>query len=710
MTLRVLVCIPTFNNPLTIDAVVTSALNETALSVLVVDDGSEQPVGQLLKSQECFAARMSGRLHLIRFAQNLGKGAAIQEAIRFAVKNGFTHLLTVDGDGQHYLSEAAELLKAAQQQPWNLIIGRRRLETSENVPTVSKFGREFSNFWVGYQTGHKVHDSQSGYRLYPLFHLQNWKFWTRKYDFEIEVLIRLIWSGVGITEVEIQVHYPKASERVSHFDKFWDNVRISTLNTILVVVSLLKLHREPKSSGLAMGLGVFIGSTPFFGFHTLILAAVSFLFRLNAGLMFIGSQISLPPLAVFLIPLEITVGRKTLVALGQTPAQFAVPELTFSELIRTMGEHFGQWLLGAAIVGTVLGLSAGLITYFVSRKVSQARKLSWTGRTRGGRFGNGFMKLVLRFLGLRSAYFCLYFIVPYFYIFAPSARQAANEYWRARDPHLNYLSRQQRVMKQLFLFAQILVDRAYQSYSKTPLFTTESHGIGEITGPASAKQPIIVMTGHVGGWDLASSLLGESGLKGRFNFVHYQASELTFEKVVKRGSLDKHIESMVANEEQDLIFRLRELHDRGEPVGLMGDRPTSAHFELVSFLGHLAPIDTRPLRIAAANRTKVVFAFGFKKNRSRYELFANPGKLFQYNAYEPRNRQLRSWAQEYARALETAIAHYPEQWFNFFGFFSQVPIAPFGEPNTRERHSLLQEWSTPVVQKLAMESAPTTNA
>src|SRR5262249_27039737 len=119
----------------------------------------------------------------------------------------------------------------------------------------SRFGRKFSNFWVRYETERSISDSQSGLRIYPLFHLQNLRFRTRRYDFEIEVLIRLLWKGVKPREVEVEVHYPESSERVTHFRKGWDNLRISLLNTALVVVMLFQVKRPPSITAAAITVG-----------------------------------------------------------------------------------------------------------------------------------------------------------------------------------------------------------------------------------------------------------------------------------------------------------------------------------------------------------------------------------------------------------------------------------------------------------------------
>ncbi len=218
MILRIRLCIPTFNNPTTIADVALDALKQVSLPILIVDDGSAEPVRGLFSrhehSGELLDALTEGRIEILRFDENRGKGLALQAALKDSVEKGFTHLLAIDGDGQHYARECQKLIDLAKDSPWDLIIGSRKFH-SETVPEVSKFGRKFSNFWVGYQTGLTVSDSQSGFRLYPLFPLQNFKFFTKRYDFEIEVLIRAIWRGVTIREVEIDVFYPKPEERVN---------------------------------------------------------------------------------------------------------------------------------------------------------------------------------------------------------------------------------------------------------------------------------------------------------------------------------------------------------------------------------------------------------------------------------------------------------------------------------------------------------------
>jgi hypothetical protein len=108
-----------------------------------------------------------------------------------------------------------------------------------SVPGKSSFGNKFSNFWFWVETGLRMNDTQSGYRLYPVKQMQGMRFLTRKFEFEIEVLVTSAWRGIGITEVPVRVFYAEKEHRVSHFRPFKDFTRISILNTVLVVIALL---------------------------------------------------------------------------------------------------------------------------------------------------------------------------------------------------------------------------------------------------------------------------------------------------------------------------------------------------------------------------------------------------------------------------------------------------------------------------------------
>jgi glycosyltransferase involved in cell wall biosynthesis len=227
MNQNIAIVIPVYNNPKTINKVVKDALLLN-MKIIVIDDGSDILVESLVDKHE--------KVLIVRHERNKGKGEALLTAAKRAKELGFEHMVTIDGDGQHYPSEIKKLLPFISED--SIVIGNRKFK--EDVPNSSKFGRAFSNFWIFTESGRWLHDTQSGFRSYPLCILDlNLK--QSHYDFEIEVLIKHLWKKRKIKEVDIEVYYPPKGTRVSHFDKVTDNIRLSKLHSRLVAKNLLRL-------------------------------------------------------------------------------------------------------------------------------------------------------------------------------------------------------------------------------------------------------------------------------------------------------------------------------------------------------------------------------------------------------------------------------------------------------------------------------------
>lgn len=216
------VVVPTYNNPLSIHKVAQDVLSH-GYTVILVDDGSSIPVSSLVPEQN--------NLTIVRHDVNQGKGAAIMTGAREAQKRGYDFFISLDGDGQHLASQIEKICDACDGEN-QIIIGARNFEIN-HVPNGSKFGRWFSNFWACWDTEQTITDSLSGFRLYPTSIL-DLIIQTKRFDWEMEVLVKHAWKGRLIKEVTIECYYPKPEERVSHFKKFWDTAAI-----VMVHVKLL---------------------------------------------------------------------------------------------------------------------------------------------------------------------------------------------------------------------------------------------------------------------------------------------------------------------------------------------------------------------------------------------------------------------------------------------------------------------------------------
>ena len=224
------VVIPTYNNAGTIADVVRRVLTH-CLDVIVVCDGSTDETFSILQGIE--------GITVVSYDRNAGKGTALKRGFKKALEMDFAYAITLDADGQHFPEDIPTMLHANQKHPGALIVGRRKgLEKAERSKG-SKFANAFANFWFAIQTGHRLKDTQTGFRLYPLKKLRGLSLLTSRYEAELELLVFASWHGVEIVSVPVNVFYPKPEERVSHFRPIPDFSRIFILNTVLCVLAVV---------------------------------------------------------------------------------------------------------------------------------------------------------------------------------------------------------------------------------------------------------------------------------------------------------------------------------------------------------------------------------------------------------------------------------------------------------------------------------------
>jgi glycosyltransferase involved in cell wall biosynthesis len=373
---KICVLIPTYNNEKTLRRVIDGVLEYTQ-NIIVINDGSTDSTSEILKTYP--------QITVLHLTENKGKGNGLKIGFRKAKDLGFHHAITIDSDGQHYPNDIPIFVEALLAENEDvLLIGNRNM-SQDGIPKKSSFGNRFSNFWFWFETGIKLEDTQSGYRLYPLHKIPK-KYFTPKFEFEIEIIVRTAWRHVPVKNVPIKVLYDPA-ERVSHFRPFKDFTRISILNTVLVTITLfyiiprnfirnfrkksfkrfikedvLESDGSNRTKAFSIALGVFVGFSPFWGFHTLLVISLSVLFKLNKVLAFIASNVSLPPFIPFIIVASLFLGSPFVAGESDIFNQ----EWNF-ELVKN---HFLQYIIGSMILAISISAISWIATFLFLNKVS----------------------------------------------------------------------------------------------------------------------------------------------------------------------------------------------------------------------------------------------------------------------------------------------------------------------------------------------------
>ena len=233
------VLIPSYNPGPKVYETVTQARRSWA-PVWVVVDGSDDGTPAEL-------ARMAAGdpdLRIFVLPRNRGKGAAVLHGIGLAAREGFTHALTMDSDGQHPAALIPTFMARSAAEPGSMILGIPVFDAS--APRIRVNGRKLSNWWASVETlGGGIEDTLYGFRVYPIADLiavMATQPWMRRFDFDPEAAVRLAWRGVGVVNVPAPVKYLRPEEGgVSHFNYVRDNILLTWMHTRLVLECVVRL-------------------------------------------------------------------------------------------------------------------------------------------------------------------------------------------------------------------------------------------------------------------------------------------------------------------------------------------------------------------------------------------------------------------------------------------------------------------------------------
>lgn len=231
------VLIPAYNAGGRLATTILSALEEWS-PVWVVDDGSTD--GSVVAAQRLM--QRDSRVRVIVRPRNGGKGAAIQTGLEAALAAGFTHILSLDADGQHPAQRIRPFMEASLASPDALVLGRPVF--GPDAPRLRLYGRKLS-IWLAWVEilGSGIDDPLFGFRVYPADALRRAFAETRfarGFDFDPEVAVRIAWQGAPLLNLPAPCRYLALSDGgVSHFKYVRDNRRLFGLHARLLTQFVL---------------------------------------------------------------------------------------------------------------------------------------------------------------------------------------------------------------------------------------------------------------------------------------------------------------------------------------------------------------------------------------------------------------------------------------------------------------------------------------
>jgi uncharacterized protein (DUF2062 family) len=412
---------PTYNNARTLGDLVRG-VRALGLPLIVVDDGSTDATAGLLAD----LAREGG-VTVLTHPRNRGKAAALRSGFAAARAAGYTHVVSIDTDDQHDPAEVPKLLDRARREPAALVLGLRD-DGAPNYPRKSRLGRRLSNLFIRMESGLRVEDSQCGLRVYPLGLVAAVRCRAGRFGFETEFVTRAAWAGCPVVEVPVACHYLPPGERVSHLNPLLDTLRAMAMHARLLGRALLPWPRHPQwppprrgtgepvadrpvvgkgfarrflgwidprdawrqarrdragreafSAGLAVG--AFIGNLPAYGFHAPIGLYVARRLHLHPAAVFVGTNVSMPPLGALLNAAAIALGHVLLRGSLPTPDAVDFARHGFWKVLLNL---LLEWSLGSLVVGLLCAAAVFMLSNrLLARRGSAAREPMLDARPAG---------------------------------------------------------------------------------------------------------------------------------------------------------------------------------------------------------------------------------------------------------------------------------------------------------------------------------------
>jgi len=292
----------------------------------------------------------------------------------------------------------------------------------------------------------------------------------------------------------------------------------------------------------------------------------------------------------------------------------------------------------------------------------------WDGKSKGTVLGYKIFVFFISKVGIQSAYFILYFVAGFYFLFLKKSNRAIFYYFNQR---LGYstLKAKQMVFRSYYTFGQTIIDKISISAGMRNRFSYEFDGVEILTKLLSEKKGGVLISAHIGNFEIAEYFFGEIDLDFQINLVttdlEHSAIKNYLESITKKSS----IKFIIIREDLSHIFEINSALARNELVCFTGDR----YFEGVkslsgALLGKEANFPAGPFLIASRLKVPVVFVYVMKEPKLHYHLYAREATV--------KHRDEKGLLQEYISSVESMLKKYPLQWFNYFDFWDSLGTQP----------------------------------
>lgn len=287
----------------------------------------------------------------------------------------------------------------------------------------------------------------------------------------------------------------------------------------------------------------------------------------------------------------------------------------------------------------------------------------WQGKSGGTLLGYKIFIFFIQKIGVKSAYFVLYFVALYYYLFARKSNKAIFSYFRNRMG-FSWIKAKVSVYKSYLTFGKTLIDKVAINAGLRNKFTYEFDGIETLQKLLADKKGGILISAHIGNFEVAEKFFADIDFDMQINVITTDMERNEIKEYLESVSEKSALKNIIIKDDMSHIFEINAALSNNELICFTGDRFFDGNKTLeTNFLGKKAQFPMGPFLIASRLKVPVVFVYVMKEPNLHYHLYARQAQV--------KHRDAQHLLETYATNLESMLEKYPLQWFNYFDFWKK---------------------------------------
>ncbi|QEH41392.1 lipid A biosynthesis acyltransferase [Chitinophaga sp. XS-30] len=290
---------------------------------------------------------------------------------------------------------------------------------------------------------------------------------------------------------------------------------------------------------------------------------------------------------------------------------------------------------------------------------------SWQGKSKGNKLGYRIFIDVLRYGGVRPAYFLLAFVAGYYCLFSFRSSQSIFQYFHRKLGYGRFRALIS-VYRNYYVFGQTLIDKIVVMAGIPNRFSFHFDGEEFLHQVVEGGRGGILLSAHLGNWEVAGHLF--TRLQTRINIVMFDGEHQRIKDYLAGITGGRHVNVIVLKDDLSHIYAIHDALSKKELVCMHADRFMEGNKTAeMSFLGETARFPIGPFLLASTFRVPVSLVFAFKETATHYHLYATEPKVY------PGAKQggLERSMQDFVDTMAEKVKRYPLQWFNYYDFWSK---------------------------------------